>query len=73
MCWIVKLEATTLENNVIVWNTVCEDIDNVKALLIEAVCHGLELPEVNFTISKYERNRKFLKVTLNKKKTNILL
>ena len=73
MCWIVKLEAAKLENNVIIWNAVCEDIDNVKALFTEAVRHGLELAEVNLTISQYDRNRKFLKVTLNKKKTNFLL
>ena len=33
----------------------------------EVVCHGLKLPEVNFTISQYDRNRKFLKVTQNQK------
>ena len=67
MCRIVKLEAAKLENNIIIWNAVCEDIDNAKALFTEVVRHGLELPEVNFTISQYDRNRKFLKVTLNKK------
>ena len=67
MCQIVKLEAAKLENNVIIWNAVCEDIDNAKALFTEVVRHGLELTEVNFTVSHYDRNRKFLKVTLNKK------
>ena len=67
MCQIVKLKAAKYENNMIIWNAVCEDIDNAKALFTENVRHGLELSEVNFTISQYDRNRKFLKVTLNKK------
>ena len=67
MCWNVKLEATKLENNIILWNAVCEDIDNTKTLFTEDVCPGLELPEVNFTILQYDRNHKFLKVTINKK------
>ena len=67
MCRIVKLEAAKLENNIIIWNAVCDDIDNTKALFSEVVRHRLELPEVNFTISQYDRNRKFLKVILHKK------
>ena len=63
----MKLQAPKLENNIIIWNAVCEDIDNDKALFTEVVRHGLELPEVNFTISQHDRNRKLSKVTLNKK------
>jgi hypothetical protein len=29
---IVRMEAAELENNVIIWNAVCEDNDNAKVL-----------------------------------------
>ena len=62
-------EAAKLENNIIIRNAVYEDIHNEdihKALFTKVVRHGLELPQVNFTISQYD-NCKFLKVILNKK------
>jgi len=40
MCRIVKLEAAKLENNIIIWNGVCEDIDKAKALCTEVVRNG---------------------------------
>ena len=61
------MKSAKLENNIILWNAVCEDNDNAKVLFAEVVHRGLEIPDVNFTISQYDRNRKFLKVTLNKK------
>lgn len=64
---IVRMEAAKLENNVIIWNAACKDNNHAQVLFTEVVRHGLEMPEVNFTVTHYDSNRKFLKVTLNKK------
>ena len=60
---MMSLEYLTTEINIIVWNTVCDDIANGKSLFQEICANGLEWTTVpDFTIVTNKKEQKFFKV-----------
>ena len=57
---IVRMETAKLKKkDVIICNDVCDDNNNTIIVFTEIVYRGSEIQDVNFTITQYERNRKF--------------
>lgn len=71
---LMSVEYLSTENNIIVWNTVCDDVATAKSLFQEICTNGLELTKVpEFTIVTNKKEQKFFKVNVKSREAKLMI